>query len=187
MRPLFNKITNSSHVTQRKPILRIPSADQIGLDETDLIILSTLQSEARTKRNELAEKTGLSLPAVSERMRKLEEERSIINGYYARLQHRHLGLDVTAFIFVTVESSTLYPAFLEHALKHPEILEVHAITGDGSHLIKARTWNTSTLEQLLSEIQSWKGVKQTRTNIVLSSPKETIELPLQELMQNKRP
>ena len=62
-----------------------------------------------------------------------------------------------------------------------EIMEVHAVTGDGSHLLKVRTWNTSTLEQLLSEIQSWKGVKQTRTNVVLSSPKETSALPIEEL------
>lgn len=159
-----------------------PPLSQIGLDENDLKILLRLQPYARTKRNELAEEIGLSVPAVSERMRKLEEERAIVKGYFTRLGAREMGLDVTAFIFVTVESSTLYPNFLEHAAKQPEIQEVHAITGDGSHLLKIRTWNTSTLEQLLSEIQSWKGVKQTRTNLVLSSPKETTELPIKELL-----
>ncbi len=158
-----------------------PTLAQFGLDETDLKILLRLQTAGRTKRNELAEEIGLSVPAISERLRKLEEERGLIEGYYAKVLHKPLGLDITAFIFVTVESSTLYPAFLENAKKHPEILELHAVTGDGSHLLKIRTWNTSTLEQLLSEIQSWKGVKQTRTNIVLSSPKETAMLPLEEL------
>lgn len=168
--------------TSTKRHRNTPPLPQIGLDENDVKILLQLQSHARKKRNELAEEIGLSVPAVSERMRKLEEERGIVKGYYTKLGARELGLDVAAFIFVTVESSTLYPAFLEHASKHPEIQEVHAITGDGSHLLKIRTWNTSTLEQLLSEIQSWKGVKKTRTNIVLSSPKETMELPIRELL-----
>jgi Lrp/AsnC family leucine-responsive transcriptional regulator len=158
-----------------------PSLAHLGLDEIDLAILMKLQNQGRTKRNELAEAIGLSLPAISERLRKLEEERDIIEGYHAKLDPKLTGLDVAAFIFVTVESSTLYPAFLESARKNPEIMEVHAVTGDGSHLLKIRTWNTSTLEQLLSEIQSWKGVKQTRTNVVLSSPKETSSLPIEEL------
>jgi Lrp/AsnC family leucine-responsive transcriptional regulator len=158
-----------------------PSLAHLGLDEIDLAILLKLQSQGRTKRNALAEAIGLSIPAISERLRKLEEERNIIEGYHAKLDPKLTGLDVAAFIFVTVESSTLYSAFLDSAKKHPEIMEVHAVTGDGSHLLKVRTWNTSTLEQLLSVIQSWKGVKQTRTNVVLSSPKETSALPIAEL------
>ncbi|MEI8133977.1 MAG: Lrp/AsnC family transcriptional regulator [bacterium] len=158
-----------------------PSLVHLGLDAIDLAILEKLQDYGRTKRNELAELVGLSLPAISERLRKLEDERGILEGIHAKVDPKLTGLDVAAFIFVTVESSTLYPQFLESARKHPEIMEVHAVTGDGSHLLKIRTWNTSTLEQLLSEIQSWKGVKQTRTNVVLSSPKETSALPLAEL------
>jgi Lrp/AsnC family leucine-responsive transcriptional regulator len=158
-----------------------PTLAHLGLDEIDLSILLKLQSNGRTKRNELAEAIGLSIPAISERLRKLEEERAIVEGYHAKLEPKSLGLDVAAFIFVTVESSMLYQQFLDSAKKHPEIMEVHAVTGDGSHLLKVRTWNTSTLEHLLSEIQSWKGVKQTRTNVVLSSPKETSSLPIEEL------
>ena len=165
----------------RKNHRNLPTPEHLGLDAIDLAILATLQSNGRTKRNELAEAIGLSLPAISERLRKLEEERNIIEGFHAKLDPKLAGLDVAAFIFVTVESSTLYQQFLESAKKHPEIMEVHAVTGDGSHLLKVRTWNTSTLEQLLSEIQSWKGVKQTRTNVVLSSPKETSALPIEEL------
>lgn len=168
-------------MSSHKYIRNIPTLAGFGLDEIDLKILIRLQASGRTKRNELAEEIGLSIPAISERLRKLEEERGLIEGYHAKVQPKPIGLDITCFIFVTVESSTLYPAFLENAKKQPEILEVHAVTGDGSHLLKIRTWNTSTLEQLLSEIQSWKGVKQTRTNIVLSSPKETTMLPLEEL------
>ena len=150
------------------------------LDEVDLAILRTLQIQGRTKRNELAELVQLSLPAISERLRKLEE-RGILTGIHAKLDAKITGFDVAAFIFVTVGSSGSYPDFIKAAQAHPEILEVHAITGDGSHLLKVRTENTSTLERLLSQIQAWPGVRQTRTNVVLSTHKESTALPLEQL------
>ncbi len=58
---------------------------------------------------------------------------------------------------------------------------MHAITGDGSHILKIRTESTETLENLLSKIQAWPGVVNTRTDVVLSSPKETNVLPLSQL------
>ncbi len=158
----------------------IPAIESLGIDRTDLKLLERLQVQGRTKRNELAEEVSLSLPAVSERMRKLEEHQ-ILEGVYAKLDPKRIGLDVAVFITVTIESSSKYPDFLRVAEAHPEILEIHAITGDGSHLIKARTWNTSTLERLLSTIQQMPGVKQTRTNVVLSTYKETMALPIEEL------
>ncbi len=54
------------------------------LDETDIKILKILQRKGRTKRNELAEQVGLSIPSVSERLHKLEEKK-IIEGYYTKL------------------------------------------------------------------------------------------------------
>jgi Lrp/AsnC family leucine-responsive transcriptional regulator len=150
------------------------------LDAIDLQILEVLQAQGRTKRNELAEQVKLSIPAVSERLRKLEE-RGIIRSFNAVLEARKVGLEVTAFIFVMTESSTFYPEIIKRAAAHEEILECHAITGEGSHILKARTRSTATLEKLLSQIQSWPGVTNTRTSIVLSSPKETTVLPLTHL------
>jgi Transcriptional regulators len=142
------------------------------LDKIDCELLSILQQEGRTKRNELAEKVGLSLPAVSERLRKLEEE-GIIQGYYTRLDHKRLGKDITAFVVVTVDSSKHFLGFLDHILKSDDIQECHAITGDGTHLLKVRTENTEGLEILLAKIQSWQGVQKTTTNLVLSTHKES--------------
>ena len=152
----------------------------IKLDEIDLKILSTLQNNGRTKRNRLAEEVKLSIPSVSERLRKLEES-GVILGYHSVLDARSVGLEVTAFIFLTTESSKFYAKIIERATEHDEILECHAITGDGSHILKIRTESTETLENLLSKIQAWPGVVNTRTDIVLSSPKETNVLPLSQL------
>lgn len=142
------------------------------LDDTDVQILNHLQDNGRAQRNKLAEMVGLSVPSVSERMRKLEE-RHMIEGYHAILNPKAFNLDITAFIFVEVDGSGKYPEFVKRAAEDREVLECHSITGDGSHMLKIRTKNTETFERLLSRIQNWEGVKKTRSNVVLSSYKET--------------
>jgi len=142
------------------------------LDDTDIQILNHLQNNGRAQRNKLAEMVGLSVPSVSERMRKLEEKH-MIEGYQAILNPRAFNLDITAFIFVEVDGSTRYPEFVKHVEAEKEVLECHSITGDGSHILKIRTRNTETFERLLSRIQMWEGVKKTRSNVVLSTYKET--------------
>jgi Lrp/AsnC family transcriptional regulator, leucine-responsive regulatory protein len=150
---------------------------QFSLDEIDFTIIDLLQKNARIKRNELAEKTGLSVPSITDRLHKLEDN-GIIESYITKLNHKTLGKDITAYIIVTSESSAHYKDFIAHATQTPEVLECHSITGDGSHILKIRTENTSTLEKLLSKIQSWKGVRSTRTSIVLTTHKESFKLEL---------
>jgi Lrp/AsnC family leucine-responsive transcriptional regulator len=142
------------------------------LDDTDVQILNHLQDNGRAQRNKLAEMVGLSVPSVSERMRKLEEKH-MIEGYHAILNPKAFNLDITAFIFVEVDGSGKYPEFVKRAAEDREVLECHSITGDGSHILNIRTKNTETFERLLSRIQTWEGVKKTRSNVVLSSYKET--------------
>lgn len=155
-----------------------------SIDEIDLKILNHLQVEGRAQRNQLAEIVHLSVPSVSERMRKLEE-RELIKGYRAELDPKRFNFDITAFVFVEVDGSSNYSGFVEKVNEESEILECHSITGDGSHMLKIRTENTASFEKLLSNIQSWKGVTKTRSNIVLSSFKETMELPIEKTVELK--
>lgn len=155
-----------------------------GLDEIDIKILKHLQKDGRSQRNKLAEIVHLSVPSVSERMRKLEEK-ELITGYHARLDAKEFKFDITAFVFVEVDGSDNYAAFIDNATAEPEILECHSITGDGSHILKIRTENTASFEKLLSKIQSWDGVSKSRSNVVLSSFKETMELPIEKTIDPK--
>jgi Lrp/AsnC family leucine-responsive transcriptional regulator len=148
------------------------------MDDIDVRILEILQKNGRTKRNDLAEAVGLSVPSVSDRLAKLEENQ-VITGYYAVVDAKKVGKDITAFIFVTMDSSKHYPQFIDHAKGLDEVLECHAITGDGSYLLKIRTANTASLEKLLAKIQAWTGVLSTRTNLVLSTSKETTRLKIE--------
>ena len=145
------------------------------LDETDLQILRTLQKRGRTKRNELAEEVKLSIPSVSERLNKLEDKK-IIEGYYAKLNRKAFNYDIMAFILVMMDSSKHYKNLITNVEKMPEILECHAVLGEGSHLLKALVKKTEALERVLSEIQSWQGVNGTKTTYVLSTVKETFEI-----------
>jgi Lrp/AsnC family transcriptional regulator, leucine-responsive regulatory protein len=145
------------------------------IDEIDVQILTLLQSDGRIKRNRIADEVGLSVPSVSERMRKLEE-RGVVKGYTALVDAKRIGLDITAFIRATVDGSENYARFVSEASAVAEVLEVHSITGEGSHILKIRTRDTTSLEKLLSRIQSWPGVRGTSTSIVLSSFKETRQL-----------
>jgi Lrp/AsnC family leucine-responsive transcriptional regulator len=145
------------------------------LDELDLKILRTLQSNGRTKRNVLAEEVGLSIPSVSDRLKKLEEN-GIIEGYYTKIKRQAFGFDILAFILIMMDSSKHYKDLIKHVEKHPKIIECYSVLGDGSHLIKVTVKNTEALEKLLSEIQTWTGVTSTKTTYVLSTIKETTSI-----------
>jgi len=150
------------------------------IDEIDATILELLQDRGRMKRSAVADVVGLSVSAVSERMRKLEE-RGVLQGYHALVDPKRLHFDITAIIRVSVDGSEHYPAFVEEATSMDEVLELHSITGEGSHVMKVRTKNTTTLERFLSRVQGIAGVTGTSTSIVLSTFKETRALPAEPM------
>lgn len=147
--------------------------------DTDRHICSLIQSAARMPLSTIAEQIGLSNPSISEHLRKMEEA-GTIEGYYTKLNPRSFGYDITAYVFVDIESSVYYQEFIRVCKTLAEILECHAITGNASHMLKIRTQNTGSLEALLSKLQQIPGVKRTITNLVLSTHIETFALPISE-------
>ena len=131
-------------------------------------------------QHDLADAVGLSSPATGERIKKLVHG-GIIKHFSAIVDPEAMGQSVTAFISVSIDGSEYFPEFVQHARDTPEILECHAITGAGSHMLKVRTTSTASLERLLARIQSWPGVSSTTTNVVLSVAKESLKVPLDEM------
>ncbi len=158
--------------TKSDPPVRSPY-----IDEIDARLLELLQGHGRTSQHDLAQAVSLSSPAVGERLRKLEE-RGIIKQFTVVVDPKKLGRDVTAFVSVGIDGSKFYEDFLGHVERCGEVLECHSVTGQGSHLLKIRTESTSSLEKLLSDIQTWTGVHWTLTSIVLSTVKETAQISL---------
>ena len=147
------------------------------LDQKDLLLLKLLQKNSRISASEVGEKLKLSVPAASERIKKLLEG-GYIKKFTAQLDSRKLGYDLTAFISVDSASSSHYEDIVERSSKNDFVLECHSVTGEGSHLLKIRLKTSTDLESLLSEIQGWPGVVRTHTWVVLSSFKESLDLKI---------
>lgn len=142
------------------------------MDSIDYRIVDMLQRDGRATQLEISRSIGLSQPAVAERIRKLEE-RGIILGYTARVDASKLGKDITAFIGVTIEHPKYFEGFAKKVMSMPEVLEAHRVAGQDSYILKVRTANTKTLDQLLVEtLRTISGVTRTHTTIVLTSIKE---------------
>jgi len=135
---------------------------------------------------------GLSAPSVMERVRKLENA-GIIRGYHGLLDARKVGLDISAFIGVSIGDPRLLSAFEEWVDSIPQVLECHHVTGSHTLLLKVKTQNTEDLEQLISRIRSMDGVASTETMVVLSTHTERVEIalpraePASDTRRRKRP
>ena len=153
------------------PVLAdITENEVVSLDQVDRDILAMLQQDGRASASYIAQEIGMSIPAVTDRMKKLQES-GVIMGFTALLDHRKMGRDVSAFITVISESSAHYSDVVIQANKTPEIVQCFTTTGNGSHVLLAVTENTTSLEKLLRIIQGWPGVMRTETQMILSSYK----------------
>jgi len=89
-----------------------------------------------------------------------------------------VSLDVSAVITVVSSSSNNYQKVIEKAVECPEIIQCFSTTGMGSLLLWVSTKNSQSLEELLRTIQSWPDVTRTETQVILSSYKSLLKLPL---------
>ncbi len=143
------------------------------MDAFDSRILKLLIQNARMTGADIARKVNLSLPAVTERLRKLGRS-GIIDGYTVKLNREKLSLHLLAFIHVWIDH-TKNVQVKEQIVAMHEVLECHHIAGDADLLLKVLVKDTTALEELLvRRIKAIKAVTRTSTTIVLSSYKEEI-------------
>lgn len=135
------------------------------LDEVSWKILRELQIDARISFAELGRRVGLSSPAVTERVRRLEEA-GIITGYHAALDLSKVGHPITAVVLVG-NPGDRSEAMLALVTEMPEILECHRITGNESFVMKIAVSSVEHLEHIIRQIEPYG---RTTTSLVLSSP-----------------
>ena len=140
------------------------------MDLIDIKILEVLQENARVSISDLSKKVNLSLSAVSERLKKLENSK-IISKYTVILEPKLMGKDLSVIISIGLESTSDTQSFLDFVQSEPEILECHYITGEYEYMLKVTTTNTHTLEMIMNRIKSFNGIKRTQTNVILSTTK----------------
>lgn len=135
------------------------------MDMTDHKIIEILQEDGRISMKDLGKIVGLTSPAVSERVKRLEES-GIIEGYKAIISPDALGRIIKAFIHVSLENN-MYKKFIDEAKKDPRIVECHHITGDDCSVLKVIVKDMYELEEVIDSI---KAIGSTKTSVILSTP-----------------
>lgn len=149
------------------------------LDRIGRNILSALQENARLSLAQIGKKVGLSSPAVAERVKKLEEA-GIIEGYHARVDPDTLGESVAAFVHLTTDARN-YPSVQKIAMKTPQIISCHHVSGEASFILHVRVSSLAGLESTVSALSPFG---QTQTFIVLSTP---VDKPIRGVFEESAP
>jgi Lrp/AsnC family leucine-responsive transcriptional regulator len=141
-----------------------------GVEDTDRRILGLLAADGRMSFTDLGKATGLSTSAVHQRVKRLEQ-RGLITGYGATVNHDELGLPLTAFISITPIDPSQPDDYPDRLRGIPEIESCWSVAGDESYILKIRVATPRDLEDLVARIRAAANVS-TRTTIVLSTPYE---------------
>jgi len=150
------------------------------LDRIDRKILSQLQRNARISNAELAERVNLSPTPCLRRLRKLQDS-GLIEGYTAILDKKALGLQISAFVFVSLDKNTREngEAF-ESALKDlPEVTECCVVAGRHDYVLRVVTRSLEDYERFLKErLAEVEVIAGLESMIILNQSMQRHELPL---------
>ncbi|WP_445391027.1 Lrp/AsnC ligand binding domain-containing protein [Stenotrophomonas pavanii] len=150
------------------------------LDKIDRKILRNLQAEGRISFTELGERVGLSTTPCTERVRRLERE-GVITGYHAHLDPAAVKASLLVFVEISLayKSGDIFEEFRRAALKLPNVLECHLVSGDFDYLLKARISEMASYRKLLgSTLLTLPHVRESKSYIVMEEVKETLSLPI---------
>ncbi|MDA0194041.1 MAG: Lrp/AsnC ligand binding domain-containing protein [Bacteroidetes bacterium] len=137
------------------------------IDNVDLKILSLLMDDAKIPYTEIAKKVYVSGGTVHVRMKKLEEM-GVVTGTTLNMDYSKLGYDVTCFMGIFLQKSSLYDEVVEKLRVVPEIVKIHYTTGNYNIFIKIHCRDTRHLREVLHDkIQKVDGIERTETFISL--------------------
>jgi Lrp/AsnC family transcriptional regulator, leucine-responsive regulatory protein len=143
------------------------------LDDINRRLLRELHADPRIAMSTLARRVGMSAPAVTERVQRMERA-GVITGYRMEVSPAALGLPVTAFARIRPTAGQL-PKIAELAAGLPEVSECHRITGEDCFLIKV---HAAAIEDLEATLDRFLLYGQTITSIIVSSPVPPRPLPI---------
>lgn len=158
------------------------------LDATDRRILSFLIKNARLPFLEIARECGISGAAIHQRVHKMEQM-GIITGSRLLVKPQALGLNVCAYIGVSLARANIYTQVIDTLKKIPEIVECHFITGNHALMLKIYCRdNDHLMHVLINTIQNIDGVERTETWISLEEAIERqVSIDDQSIVQTSAP
>ncbi|WP_457610367.1 Lrp/AsnC family transcriptional regulator [Lutibacter sp.] len=134
------------------------------LDDINWSILHCLQQNARQTNTEIGRKVGISSPAVSERIRKMEDV-GIIENYYAKVSYSETGHQLKAIITLRAFMGKLKP-FIHKVTSFNEVINCYRITGNENIIMEVVLNNQKHLEQFIDQLITYG---ETSTHIILSN------------------
>ena len=140
------------------------------MDETDRMIIVVLCDDARTSLRKISEKIGVSLGAVSNRVKKLEKN-GVIKGYTVLLDADKIGWELTVVIGIRIQKGRLIE-IQEKIAKDRRVYAVYDVTGNYDSMIVAKASNRKDLDDLSKNVLSIEGVERSVTHLVLNTVKE---------------
>lgn len=157
-----------------------PFRRKYALNSLDVKAIKLLSRLGRATWADLGQHLGLSAPSAADRVHKLEQH-GVIRGYAALVDPPSVGYPLTAYVSVLLASHGKRAAFLRAVEKMEQVAECHHVAGDDDYLLKVRCRGTEDLDRLLAtELKDKLGVARTRTTIVLSTAKESVNVPVLE-------
>ena len=141
------------------------------MDKIDAGIIRCLTEDARMNASQIGAQVNLSVSAVIERMKKLENS-GLIRGYTALIDERMAGYDVQAMISVRLEHPKYNQSFAKQMQEHSCVMECFYITGDFDYIARVSAGSTEELTGVLNDIKEIPGVSLTRTYVVLDNIKQ---------------
>jgi len=153
-------VKNTNNVQQK-------GSSSSAIDEFDRRILGLLVENSGQSYASLGEVVGLSPPAVHERVKRLRKS-GIIKQTTVCLNGPAVGKPTLTFVHIEFSGWGKSRKLLQIA-DFPEIEEMHSVAGDSGMILKVRTADTHSLEQLLSQLYRLAGVRTTKSYITLST------------------
>ena len=141
------------------------------MDKIDVDIIRCLTQDARMNASQIGAKVNLSVSAVIERMKKLENS-GLIRRYTAVIDEHKAGFGTQALISVRLEHPKYNESFNRQMCAHPSVVECFYLTGDFDYMARVTVASGEELTKVLNDIKQIPGVSLTRTYVVLESVKQ---------------
>lgn len=141
------------------------------MDKIDVGIIRCLTQDARMNASQIGAKVNLSVSAVIERMKKLENS-GLIRRYTAVIDEHKAGFGTQALISVRLEHPKYNESFSKQMCAHPSVVECFYLTGDFDYMARVTVSSGEELTKVLNDIKQIPGVSLTRTYVVLETVKQ---------------
>ena len=156
------------------------------IDDIDRRLIARLMRDGRATWADLAVELGLTAPAIAQRVRRLED-RGVIRQFAAWVAPEAVA-PVCAYVFVRFDQPERRDPFRRQVSELECVQEFSHLAGADDYLLKVRCGSLAELEHLVSiTLPSIPGVSRTRSNVVLSTIKDTPVLPVPGVRTPERP